>query len=93
MLAQVGDRTRQRKKTQTFAGIEPTNPGFDRPLLYRLSHKARRAQLVGYYQYGGNCGNVNVKGICDAIALRTKHSLALTAVPNVCPNRNYTFLD
>ena len=43
----------------TSAGIEPTTSGFDRPLLYQLSYKGRWEQVVG--DYGGNCGNVNVK--------------------------------
>ena len=38
--------------------LEPTIFGFDRPLLYRLSYKARRAQVVSDYR--GNGGNVNV---------------------------------
>ena len=44
----------------TSAGIEPTNRGFDQPLLCRLSYEARQEQLVG--DYGGNYSNVNVKG-------------------------------
>ena len=30
---EMGNRTRQRKKSLTSAGIEPTTSGFDRPLL------------------------------------------------------------
>ena len=44
---EMGDRTRQRKKSPTSAGIEHTTTGFDRRLLYRLNYKARRVQIVG----------------------------------------------
>ena len=57
---EMGDRTRQIKKSLTSAGI-------DRPLLYRPSYEGRRKQVTG--DYSGNCGNVNVKGA------RTQHSL------------------
>ena len=47
---EMGDRTRQRKKSLTSAGIEPTTSGFDRPLLYRLNYEARREQVVDLLQ-------------------------------------------
>ena len=64
---EIGDRTRQRKKSSTSAGIERTPSGFDRPLLYRLSNEERREQVVS--DYGGNCSNVNVKGTMDVVPL------------------------
>ena len=68
---EMGDRRGQRKKFPTSAGIEPTISGFDRPLLYRLSYEARWEQVVD--DYGGNCGNVNMKGKRNVVllALRT----------------------
>ena len=35
---EMEDCSRQRRKSLTSAGIEPTTSGFDRPLLYRLSY-------------------------------------------------------
>ena len=58
---EMGGNTGQRKKSLTSAGIEPTTSVFDRPLHYRLSCEARLEQVVD--DYGGNCDNVNVKGI------------------------------
>ena len=53
---EMGDRTKQRKN-------------FDRLLLYRLSYEARPEQDVG--DYGGNCGNVNVKGTIECFSAST----------------------
>ena len=61
---EMGDRTRQRKRSLTSAGIEPTTSEFDRPLLYRLSYETRREQVVG--NYGGNCDSVNVSLVLAA---------------------------
>ena len=66
----MGDRTRQRKKSPTSAGIEPKTSGFDRPLLYRQSYEARQEHVVS--DYSGNCGNVNVKGTNECCASSTK---------------------
>ena len=64
---EMGDRTRQRKKFTTSAGIEPMISGDDRPLLYRLSYEARREQV----DCGGNCANVNMKGTNECYAAST----------------------
>ena len=58
---EMGDHTRQREKSPTSAGIEPTTSEFDRPSLYRLSYEASREQVVD--DNGGNCGNANVQVI------------------------------
>ena len=68
----MGDPTRQRKKSPTSAGVEPTTSGFDRPLLYRLRYDARRGQVDGGYH--GNCGNVNVNGTNEYCAASTKET-------------------
>ena len=57
---EMGDRTRQRKKSPTSAGIEFTPSGFDRPLLYQLSYEDRRQQVVS--DYGGNCEKCECEG-------------------------------
>ena len=49
----MGDRTRQRKKSLTSVGIEPTTSGLDRPLLYRISYETRREEVLG-----DNSGNL-----------------------------------
>ena len=67
---EMGDRTRQRKKSPTSPGIEPTISGFDRSLLYRLSHEARRKHVVG--DCGGNDSNVNMKGTNECYTVSTK---------------------
>ena len=38
---EMGDHTRQRKKSPNSAEIEHTASRFDHPLLYRLSYEAR----------------------------------------------------
>ena len=48
---------RQREKSPTSTGVEPTTSGYDQPLLYRLSYEARREQVER--DNGGNYGNVN----------------------------------
>lgn len=45
-VCSVRTRTRQRNKFLASMGIEPNISGFDRSLLYRLSYKARREQVV-----------------------------------------------
>ena len=72
---EMGDRTRQRNKSLTSAGIEPTTSRFDRPSLYRLNYEARRKQVDG--DYDGNCCNVNVKG--------TKHGRVNSLIHHLCP--------
>ena len=52
---------------------EPTIPGFDRPLLYRLSYEASREQAVG--DYGGNCGNATVKDTNECCTATTKEKV------------------
>ena len=57
-----------KEKYTTSVGIEPTTSVFDRRLLNRLSYETSREQVVG--DYGGNCGNVNVKGTNECSVLR-----------------------
>ena len=67
---EMGDCTRQRKRSHTSVGIKLTTTVFDRPLLCQLCPKARWEQVVG--DYGGySCGNVNVKGTNDHYAAST----------------------
>ena len=67
---EMGDRTRQRKKSLNLAGIEPPTSGFDCRLFYRLSYEARREQ-VGC-DNGSTCNNVNVKGTSECCTTSTK---------------------
>ena len=43
---EMGGCTRQRKKSPTLAGVEPTTSRFDHRLLYRLNYEAREEQVA-----------------------------------------------
>ena len=71
-LIRKWETTQAKKKSLTSARIEPTTSRFDQPLLYQLSYEARWEQVVA--DYGGNCGNVNLKVTVNvmSLALRTQ---------------------